>query len=226
MLIWTPAAFRVPRHSSLVRALVGVEDLRRERQARPGAAVAAGANARGLQSVGGLAQRPGIHRALARADLVQRLAEEHRERHRRRVKPFPVLRQLRLGQGEHLGAGEHVEKLHRATRPRPLPDPFSTLSLRDLDIAMVKGWPRGCVSGCLVTTILSTSAGLLPPSLEPLTNRRDTRCGFSKCHCPWSTVGLSGRYGAPIACGCGLSGSSRIGPATHACAARTVLAIR
>ena len=115
----------------------------RHRQSRTRPAIATGASAARLQSTGHALRRPAVDRLLARTVCIERLANEHRQRHRRRIHPFAVLGRQRFGRFKQLRARQHVEEIYRLGRFRSTLNCLATLMLAASRITIHGDCPRG-----------------------------------------------------------------------------------
>jgi hypothetical protein len=145
----------------------------RDGQALPRFAVSAGANALHAQAFRTALRRPTVDRLLARTIGIQRLPREHRQRHRRRVQPLPMLRQVRLRHAEQLWAGKQIEKADRIDPLRASANLLSVLLGMKRGITLSQGWLRGWFGGCLVTNIVPVPVNL-PHTFQPLSLARSS----------------------------------------------------
>src|SRR3982075_2517716 len=95
------------------------------------------------------------------------------ERHRRRVQPLPMLRQVRLRHAEQLWAGKQIEKADRIDPLRASANLLSVLLGMKRGITLSQGWPRGWFGGCVVTNIVPIPVNL-PHTFQPLSLARSS----------------------------------------------------
>ena len=101
--------------------------------------------------------RPGVERRRRRCRGgrggvagLQRLAHEHRQRHRWRIQPLAVLGQQRFARVQQLRTRQHVEELHRFGRSRAPSNASLTLMQNASGITIHGGRPSERWFGCFV----------------------------------------------------------------------------
>src|ERR1019366_7108697 len=97
-------------------------------------------------------RRPTVHGLLTRAVLTQHLTHEHRQRERRRIQPFAVLGQQRIGHLQQLRGGEQIEKIHSLHFTTAAAEVLGMLLRKKLGITIAQGWPSRWLRCCVVTT--------------------------------------------------------------------------
>jgi len=107
----------------------------------PRAAIAARANALERQAFRRALGCPTIYGTLARTVFRQGLLDEDRQRDRRWVEPFSMLREVGLGQLEQLWTGQQVEEVYGSSTTDAATDPLHLLSRARLRPTLVHTHP-------------------------------------------------------------------------------------